>query len=303
LGAAGLLLLVVFGLKAAAFPLYFWLPRAYAAASAPVAALFAILTKVGLYAILRIGTLVFGADAGELSHLFQNALWVAALLTLILGAIGALAADTLERLIAYLVVVSVGTIAAGVALQTPDAIAATLYYLTHSTFIAGAFFLLAGELTRMRGEAIAGRLVAGPSLPNPMLSGGLFFIGAVSVAGMPPLSGFIGKLLLLSSVQTASQTAWLFAAVLGGGLLVIIALSRAGSTLFWRCNKALIPAGRPDAWRLGASGALLLASVLLVIFAKPFLDYLEAAAVSLVDPQAYIRAVLPWVSAGHGGAP
>ncbi|VFS89904.1 monovalent cation/H+ antiporter subunit D [Pseudomonas aeruginosa] len=108
LAAAGLLLLVVFALKAALLPLYFWLPRAYAAASAPVAALFAIMTKVGIYSILRVYTLVFGEAAGELANLAQAWLWPLALATLGLGAIGALAARTLQGLLAYLVVVSAG---------------------------------------------------------------------------------------------------------------------------------------------------------------------------------------------------
>jgi len=303
LGAAGTLLIIVFGLKAAVFPLYFWLPRAYAAAAAPVTALFAIMTKVGLYSILRVHTLIFGADAGDLSGLVHEALWVVALITLVAGCIGALGAASLERLVAYLVIVSVGTIAAGLALQTPEAIAATLYYLIHSTWIAGALFLLAGEFARMRGEVIGGRFVPGPPLPRPMLLGGLFFAAAVSVAGMPPLSGFIGKLLLLSIVPTGWQTVFFYAAVLGGGLLVITALGRAGSTLFWRTDARLPGAVGCDAVRLSAAVLLLTAGVLLVILAQPLMDYLEAAAASLIDPKEYIRAVLPAVSGAKGGAP
>ncbi len=143
LAAAGLLLLVVFALKAALLPLYFWLPRAYATASAPVAALFAIMTKVGIYSILRVYTLVFGDAAGELANLAQAWAWPLALATLGLGAIGALAARTLQGLLAYLVVVSAGTLLAGVALGSERALAASLYYLLHSTWIAGGLFLLA----------------------------------------------------------------------------------------------------------------------------------------------------------------
>lgn len=179
LAAAGLLLLVVFALKAALLPLYFWLPRAYAAASAPVAALFAIMTKVGIYSILRVYTLVFGEAAGELANLAQAWLWPLALATLGLGAIGALAARTLQGLLAYLVVVSAGTLLAGVALGSERALAASLYYLLHSTWIAGGLFLLADLVARQRGDK-AGDLVrarrcrtlgcsAGPSssVPSP----------------------------------------------------------------------------------------------------------------------------------------
>ncbi|MEG6658384.1 proton-conducting transporter membrane subunit, partial [Pseudomonas aeruginosa] len=163
LAAAGLLLLVVFALKAALLPLYFWLPRAYAAASAPVAALFAIMTKVGIYSILRVYTLVFCEAAGELANLAQAWLWPLALATLGLGAIGALAARTLQGLLAYLVVVSAGTLLAGVALGSERALAASLYYLLHSTWIAGGLFLLADLVARQRGDK-AGDLVQGPAL-------------------------------------------------------------------------------------------------------------------------------------------
>jgi multicomponent K+:H+ antiporter subunit D len=152
LAAGGLLLLLVFALKAALLPLYFWLPRAYAAASAPVAALFAIMTKVGIYAILRLATLIFGAGAGALAGLVQAWLWPLALATVALGALGALAARSLQTLLAYLVVVSAGTLLAAVAIGTPEALTAALYYLLHSTWVAGGLFLLADLIARQRGD-------------------------------------------------------------------------------------------------------------------------------------------------------
>ncbi|MEH6567046.1 MAG: monovalent cation/H+ antiporter subunit D [Halopseudomonas sp.] len=291
-GAAGMLLLVVFGLKTAVFPLYFWLPRAYSAASAPVAALFAIMTKVGLYSILRVYTLIFGEQAQDLAHMVNDWLWPLALLTLVLGAVGALAAATLTGLIAYLVVLSVGTMLAGLALGTPEALRATLFYLMHSTWITGAFFLLAGVLQRVRGPRFAARLVAGPAVPHPMLLGGIFFLSAMSIVGMPPLSGFIGKLLLLSAAGSGSMAGWLYPVVLGSGLLSLIALSRAGTTLFWR-QAEVTAAGEPlDGVRLAAVVILLLASPLLVLFAEPVLAYLDATADQLLQPQSYIDAVL-----------
>ncbi|HCP55764.1 MAG TPA: monovalent cation/H+ antiporter subunit D, partial [Pseudomonas sp.] len=233
LGAAGMLLLVVFGLKAAFLPLYFWLPRAYAAASAPVAALFAVMTKVGLYSILRVYTLIFGDDAGPLANMAQDWLWPLALLTIGLGAIGALAARNLHRLIAYLVVVSVGTLLAGIALGTPDSLTAALYYLVHSTWISAGLFLLADLISRQRGVKTT-ELIQGAELQNPYLLGSLFFIGAISIAGLPPFSGFLGKILLLRSVDPDLQGLFLWPTVLIGGLMTMIALSRAGSMLFWR---------------------------------------------------------------------
>jgi len=301
-GAAGMLLLVVFGLKTAFFPLYFWLPRAYAAASAPVGALFAIMTKVGLYSILRVYTLIFGAEAGPLADMAVGWLWPLALVTLGLGAIGALAASTLNALSAYLVVVSVGTLLAGVSLGTEQALSASLYYLMHSTWISGALFLLTGMLQRVRGPRFAARLVAGPALPHPMLLGGLFFLSAMAIAGMPPLSGFLGKLMLLGAVGSGREAAWLYPVVLGGGLLALIALSRAGSTLFWR-HTDVAPSGEPlDGMRLAATLLLLMSSPALVVFAGPTLEYLNQTAAQLLEPQSYIDAVMS-VAPATGGTP
>jgi len=163
LAAAGYLLLVVFALKGAILPLYFWLPRAYASATAPVAALFAIMTKVGLYAIIRVFTLVFGSEAGELSGMVDVWLWPLALLTLGAAVIGALAARSLQVLLAYLVVVSVGTLLAGIALGSEAGLAAALYYLVHSTLVAGGLFLLADLIARQRGD-LGTDLISAPAL-------------------------------------------------------------------------------------------------------------------------------------------
>lgn len=296
LGAAGLLLLVVFGLKAAFLPLYFWLPRAYAAATAPVAALFAIMTKVGLYSIVRVHTLIFGDDAGSLANMADAWLWPVALLTLALGVVGALAAASLHGLLAYLVVVSVGTLLAGIAIGSEQALAAALYYLIHSTWIAGGLFLLADLIARQRGEDDT-QLVQGAALQNPHVLGGLFFVGAIAVAGLPPLSGFVGKLLLLRALEPGLQALLLWPLVLGGGLLILIALSRAGSTLFWRVGRSQLDSAELDYGRLLACMALLLLSPLLMVLAAPILNYVEATASQLHDLQLYRQIVLP------GGAP
>jgi len=292
-GAAAMLLLVVFGLKAAVFPLYFWLPRAYAAATPPVAALFAIMTKVGIYSILRVYTQIFGESAaGPLAQLADAWLWPAGLLTLVLGSIGALAASTLNGLVAYLLLVSVGTLLAGLAMNSHAALVGSLFYLVHSTWICGALFLLAGVLSRCRGWRFVGRLVPGPALPRPTLFGGLFFLAAISVIGLPPLSGFVGKLLLLRAAGTGIAAAWFYSLLLGSGLLALIAMSRAGTTLFWRIDPAAPPGEPLDRVRLLAAVALLLCSPLLVVFAEPLLGYLDATAAQLLEPSGYTRQVL-----------
>jgi multicomponent K+:H+ antiporter subunit D len=290
LGAAGLLLLVVFGLKAAFLPLYFWLPQAYASASAPVAALFAIMTKVGLYSIMRVYILIYGEQAGSIANLAADWLWPLALLTIVCGVIGALAAVTLQGLLAYLVVASVGSLLAGIALGTPEALSAALFYLIHSTWVAGAMFLVADLISRQRGDK-AGNLVQGPMLLQPLLLSALFFIGAIALAGLPPFSGFFGKLLLLKAVKPGFEALLLWSALLLGGLVTLVALSRAGSTVLWRTGRDVLGSAERDDVRTLAAVGLLSSSVLLVLFAAPVLAYVQATAAQLLDLAPYMQLV------------
>ncbi|UZZ09309.1 monovalent cation/H+ antiporter subunit D [Ectopseudomonas mendocina] len=291
LKAAAYLLLIVFVLKGAVLPLYFWLPRAYAAAPASVAALFAIMTKVGFYAIVRVFTLIFGEQAGPLANLGHELLWWLALPTIALGVIGALGARQLQVLLAYLVVVSVGMLMAGFAIGTAAALSAALYYLVHSTLISAALFLLAGLVVAQRDSA-GGDLQQERVLRQPLLLGCLFFFGAISVAGLPPFSGFIGKMLLLRAAEPGWQALSLWPVVLIGGLLTLIALSRAGTTLFWLGQQTSPSTAAPaDRVSLLAALGLLLASPLLLIGAAPILAYLEAAAVQLLDLQPYLSII------------
>lgn len=287
---AGVLLLLVFGLKAALAPLYFWLPRAYAAASAPVAAMFAIMTKVGVYSIVRVYTQIFGDTAGFVADLAWPWLWPLALVTLVMGLLGALAARELRVQIAYLVVVSVGTLLAGVALDNEAALAASFYYLIHSTWICGALFLLADLILRQRGDLLD-RITRGARLRQSALLGSLFFIAAISVIGLPPLSGFIGKLLLLNAAGTAGYAPWLWVILLAGSLLTLMALSRSGSTIFWRCEERIESAVAADKGALLAVVALLLCILAITLFASPVLDYTQALAQQLRAPEVYIHAM------------
>lgn len=293
LAAAGFILLVVFGLKAAILPLHFWLPRTYAAAPAPVAALFAIMTKVGLYAILRVFTLIFGSEAGALANLVGDWLWWLALATLAMGAVGALAARDLQRMFGYLVVVSVGTLLAGLSLGTVEGLAAALYYLLHTTLVSAGLFLLADLVVRQRG-VMAGELAPAQPLRQPLLLGALFFAGAIAVVGLPPFSGFLGKLMLLQAVAPDQGGFVLWAVVLLGGLTMLIALSRAGSLVFWRGGteppgEAL--AQRSDSVRLCACVALLACSPLMVLGAAPLRAYMQATAEQLLQLGPYLAIV------------
>jgi len=183
-------------------------------------------------------------------------------------------------------VVSVGTLLAGIAIGTEQALAGALYYLVHSTWVAGGLFLLADLIARQRGDK-QGLLVQGPALQNPHLLGGLFFFGAIAVAGLPPLSGFLGKLLLLRSLEAGVQALMLWPVVLGGGLLTLIALSRAGSMLFWRVGLSQLDSAELDYGRLLACAGLLLLSLVLMVGAAPLLSYVEATASQLHDLALY----------------
>lgn len=289
--AGALMLLVVFGLKAAILPLYFWLPKAYASAPAPVAALFAIMTKVGIYAILRVYTLLFGDSAGGLEALEQPWVWWLSLATLAAAGVGVMAARDLRLLVAYLVLVSVGTLLAGIGMRSPQAVSALLFYLIHTTLITGGMFLLAEMIGLQRGKA-GTRLVKG----RPMVQGAglamLFFVGAIAVAGVPPFSGAIGKALMLNAAE-GTQRLWLWPLLLLTSLASLVALSRAGSTLFWRSHRGNV-SGSPLPRRQWFGVIWLLsAAPLLVALAGPVSSYTQATADQLANPQVLIRTLLP----------
>ncbi len=288
IAAAAYLLLIVFGLKAAMAPLHFWLPKAYAVAPAPVAALFAIMTKIGIYAMLRVSTLF---SAGPLANLWLDWLWPLALLTLVAGVVGVLAARELRQMLTYLMIVSVGTLLAALSFGSALGLSAALFYLVHSTLVAGGLFLLADLVVRQRG-AEAGRLILTATLRQPLLLGSLFFIGAASVIGLPPFSGFLGKLMVLQATPVEYVPA-LWSVLLIGGLGLSVALSRAGSMIFWRAvlhpHDAAAQAPYCDPWRLAACIALLAGSLLLVGVAEPLQRYVQATTSQLLDVSAYTQ--------------
>ncbi len=291
--AAALLLLGVFALKAATAPLYFWLPAAYSAASAPVAALFAIMTKVGVYSIVRVYTLIFGADAGVAADVASPWLLPIALLTVLLGTIGAVGSRELRRMQGYLLIGSIGIMLAPIALFSPSAISAGLYYLVHSTTVIAGMFLLSDLIAKQRGGK-DDLLVRGAAPLQTAALGTLFFLGAIGVAGMPPLSGFVGKALILTATEPARAMPWVWSIVLTSGLLALLALSRAGIVLFWdvsydeRVQSAV-------AWRARAFGPTVGLFALIVgitIFAGPITAFTQATAEQLLTPHGYIAAVL-----------
>jgi len=292
--AAALVLLVVFGLKAAIVPLYFWLPATYAASSAPVAALFAIMTKVGVYSIIRVHWSVFGVEAGEAALAAQTWLLPLALTTSVLGVLGALAAHSMARLVAYLTVSSVGTILACVGLFTPASLSAALYYLLHSTVVIAGLFLLVELMAAQRG-AVGDKLQPAMAIREPLVLGLMMIFGAASAAGLPPLPGFLGKLMVLESASGLPAQAWVWTVVLVVGFLSIVGLARAGVVVFWHVQ----PAQGKDTGGSGSSlkllsavWAIMLMTVAMAVFASPIKRYADAAALQLADQALYVRAVL-----------
>jgi multicomponent K+:H+ antiporter subunit D len=292
---AAMLLMIVFAVKAALFPVQFWLPGTYANAPAPVAALFAIMTKVGAYAILRVHTVSFGPGIEGTEDLAATWLFPAAIITIAIGAFGVLGARRLMPLIAFSVLGSMGTLLIALAVFTPEATSAGLYYLVHSTFAAACLFLVADlVMTRRATDTLQPRP---PTVQNGLFAA-LFFAAAIGMAGMPPLSGFLGKLLVLDALREPGIVGWAWTAVLAGSLVTIVGFARAGSALFWKSTATPMPetdapapaAARPLEVAPAMAGLAVLA--LLAVFAGPLSSYLQDTAAQLYDRAGYVTAVL-----------
>lgn len=295
IAAAGLLLTTVFALKAALVPLHFWLPGAYAATTGTVAALFAIMTKVGAYSIIRTTTLIFGEDAGGLAWVTAPWLLGAALVTLVLGFVGLFAARRLRDLAAWAVVGSMGTLLCAVSVFTPASMGPALFYILHSTFTGAALFLVVDLIARRRvehGDAIS----VAPRFQQIEILSALFFLAAIATVGLPPLSGFVGKLLILDGVRASPLAVWIWAAILMTTVLGVLAFARAGSVIFWKSaaqDGAIVCRSlRGRQFGVGAAAALLLMLAGLTVLAGPLTAYTAATAGQLFAPDRYIEAVL-----------
>ncbi|SOD41934.1 monovalent cation/H+ antiporter subunit D [Nitrosovibrio sp. Nv4] len=309
---------IAFLLKAGAWPLNFWLPAAYGAAAPPVAAVFSIMTKVGVYALLRVGSLLSASSVSGAPAPFNDGwLFCIGLATLALGTAGMLTAQQSQRLVAYCVVASAGTLLMALGLGGAGMKSAALFYLVSSVLATGAFFMLSEmiERTQQFGEDIAAEPfepsvledppdltlpdeVVGIAIPAAMAFLGMSFIAcALLITGLPPLSGFVAKFLILSAalttgpLETLPGSVWvLWAAVLGSSLAGIIALCRMGVRLFWSSDDIVTP--RLRVIEAAPVAVLLLLTVGLAVEAGPATDYLGLAGISLSSPQIYIDAVL-----------
>jgi multicomponent K+:H+ antiporter subunit D len=278
---AAVLLLLVFAIKGALVPLHLWLPNTYALAPGPVAALFAVMTKVGAYATLRLGSVMLPKGTTEL--LFGTILAPAGMLTLIIGALGVLGAKTLARQAAFAAVASMGTVFIGLSALDPAVTAATLYYMIHSTLAGALLFLITDQVQTLRGSDDLTQ--ARPPLPGTLAA--LFFVAAIATAGMPPLSGFLGKLLILRSLPV-----WpVWTTILLGSLLLMLGLARSGSLLFWKGYEiATQPTGQIPPLARFALVTLVLSLVALTLFAGQIHPALQQIAQDLHDPIAYVQA-------------
>lgn len=280
------LLILVFAIKGALVPLQFWLPGTYANAPGPVAALFAVMTKIGAYAIIRFGTMVFPPESATVGPILSDILMPAALLTLAAGTIGVLGARDIARQAAFGAIASMGTLFIAISAFQAQATLAALYYMLHSTLAGAAMFLIADLVLRRRGTGD----FATPASPFAGQAGvaALFMVAAIAAAGMPPLSGFLGKLMVLQAVG-----GWLvWSAILIGSFLMILGFARGGSAIFWKSHATGEAAADAPPERLGltALGLLVAGLVALTVFAGPVTDWLQVTADGLHDPSAYIAA-------------
>ena len=303
-------LVMVFLIKSAMWPFGFWLPTTYSAASPPVAAMFVLMTKVGIYTTLRVWLLVFSDDAGDSAGFGLELLFWGGIVTIIFGAIGMLASEVHGQLAGYSAIVSSGTLLAAIGYGLDPLVPALLFYLISSTLAVAAFMLLIELIDRSRNpiqamleltkEAFefeeAPDQPVGVGIPAAVAFLGLSFAGiALVIAGLPPLSGFIAKFSMFHAVMGGSGAGFgvegitFIAVVILAGLATIISLITYGIRTFW--SSGMVPA-RLNVTEVIPIGALLLACVLLTLYASPVLSYLERTGAELQQPGLYIEGVL-----------
>lgn len=312
-------LLVAFGIKAAVFPLYNWLPDSYPTAPAPITAVFAgLLTKVGVYAIIRAHTLLF--PGGELDAV----LMIAGLATMLFGIFGAIAQSDIKRMLSFTLVSHIGYMIFGIGLGSAIGLTGAIYYVAHHIVVQTALFLVVGLIERQAGSASLLRL-GGLAATSPVLAM-LYLVPALNLGGIPPFSGFIGKVTLLEAgADDGSVLAWvLVAGAVITSLLTLYAVVRVWTKAFWR-SRADAPEGhlvsarpqvllddapdvalaeRADVGRMPVlmllpTVALVGVSLAMTVFAGPLVGYSERAAENLIDREGYIEAVLDAPDVDH----
>ncbi|BAV66163.1 monovalent cation/H+ antiporter subunit D [Sphingobium cloacae] len=322
LEAGAAILGVAFLVKAGIWPLSFWLPRTYAAAAPPVAALFAIMTKVGIYVILRLSFLLFGEASGAAAGFANDGLLYGGLATMAFGVLGILSARQLTRVAGNYVLVSSGTLLAGLGIGGQALIAALLFYLVSSTLAVSALYLIIEPVERNADEddMIAG--VAEPVFDDEYVGaiekdedetgvvipgtiailGGGFIFCALLLAGLPPLSGFIAKFAIIDALLLAGGVGpmnWtLIGLIILSGLATMIVMTRAGIDLLWTPGEEA--PSRLSLVEVVPIGLLLTVCLALMLWAGPVMAYLEATSSALHDPADYLAAVARAAPVGGG---
>ncbi len=292
-GALAMLFLVAFGTKAAIFPLFFWLPASYHTPPVAVSALFAgLLTKVGVYALIRVFTLIFVHDT-PFTH---NLILALSGLTMITGVLGAMVQNDFRRILSFHIISQIGYMIMGLALFTPVAVAASVFYIVHHIIVKTNLFLISGITERLGGSHALKRL-GGFYDSRPVL-GLLFLVPALSLAGIPPLSGFFAKLSLVrAGLQVGSYA--IVAAALAVSLLTLFSMAKIWAEVFWKpAPEGREQAAAPPGAARGMAAlwlpvvALALLTLYLGLFPEHFYRVCERAAGQLLEPAAYIEAVL-----------
>lgn len=300
--SGALLLLMVFAIKAAIFPVGLWLPKTYAVASAPVAAVFALMTKVGIYAILRVVGTVFHDETTQ--HFIHTLLLPIGMVTMLYGAMGALAAQRLGRFIGFMLLSSIGTLVLGFALWNASAWAGMLYYLVHSTLIVACMYLLAAWISSQRGALFSDYLKVSPMLKQHKVIAQIFLILAMMMVGLPPFGGFIAKIMILQATAVEPLQFVIIGSVIVSSLIAMVAFIRVGLVMFWRAatpednpqhvEYALyqaLPSHAPH--RLSITlGLMIMMLIGYSIAAEPIYRYMQATALQLKDNQRYQKIVL-----------
>lgn len=316
LEAGAAILGIAFLIKAGMWPLGFWLPNTYATVGAASAAIISILSKVGIYAVLRLWLLMFGAGAGASAGFGGTWLLVGGLLTIAFGSVAVLATQNMARLAGASVLVSSGTLLAAIGTGQVSVTGGALFYMTSSVLaIAGLFLLI--ELAE-RGRVVGADVLAvtreafgegededldeeeevGVAIPATMaILGGSFMGCALLLAGLPPLSGFLAKFAMLAPLLAPGDagvpgTTWaLLAALILSGLATVVAMTRTGIDVFWASPAGEVP--RVRVIEIAPIMLLLTLCIMLTVQAGPVMRYMEATAQSLHAPQDYVRGVLP----------
>jgi multicomponent Na+:H+ antiporter subunit D len=287
-----MLFMIAFGVKAAVFPLFFWLPASYHTPAFSVSAVFAgLLTKVGVYALIRVFTLIFTTDV---AYTHTILLWVAGF-TMVTGVLGAAAMNDMRRILSFHIVSQIGYMILGLALFTPLAILGAVFYLVHHIIVKANLFLVAGVAKRIAGStdlaAIGGLYKAAPLL------GLLFLIPAFSLAGFPPLSGFWAKYVLVKASLDA-ESYWIAAVALAVGLLTIYSMTKIWGYAFWKPHpaglepKLVVLTPRDRAALVLPIASLAALTCVIGFFPEPFVAFAERSAEQLLDPTGYVTAVL-----------